>query len=413
MKIDTNIYIPSPQSTLPNLNVEFKDSIFDTNLRRISSASTTKDEAFGDGRNIIFINPEYSTVCPFNKDNTKLLLFHQNYHGLYNINSDNSINFIRHAPFGMKEPRWTDDKDIFIFISGNTIKYYDIKDDKVRDYYTFSEYKSITASGEGDLSTDKHYIGLIGDNKDVFIFDCFNLKKSSVLTFGDKIDGLYVTPDDNLLISFKSEYNNTAASQHGIELYDKNMIFLRRITEASGHMDTLRVWGRESLVWASYGEVKDNTNSVIAIDLATGDRNKILTLDKSLALHISAADADVFYIETYGEFVNWPLYGNEILRIETNGPLTNVPQRVCHHRSKKMYDKDYTWQPKTSCDRSGRFFVFGSNWGLAPHKDYSDTYFVDTGRQAIILPDPIKSTPKGREVTRWTYNNETFIIYKV
>lgn len=91
---DGNVYTPPSYLSFlpPDSGGSYRDATFGTSVKRISEALNQPNGA--DRDNLPFIINEYSTMSPFNADNSKLLLIHQSYFALY----DGGGPFIRDLP---------------------------------------------------------------------------------------------------------------------------------------------------------------------------------------------------------------------------------------------------------------------------------------------------------------------------
>lgn len=408
---DTGIYKSVFNSSLPAKGESYIDPVFGTRIKRISDATITKDEANGQPH-LVKIVPEYSTVCPFNYNSTYLLLQHFSYFGLY----DGNGSFIKTLPFminATSQPRWTTDPNIFTFLNNNRVMYYDIQADKIVEYYKFLEYDKITAKGEADLSEDGHYFPLVGsggtlayNETEIFLFDCLNLKKGTVLKNKLAFDSLYVTSDNKVIVNW-NQLNNTNRFS-GIELFDKDMKFIRQLTEAGGHMDVGRNFNNfPVLYWASGGEKKANKSAVVGVGMDT-TRKDFLNLTWNQAIHISASVKNYIFIDVYSSDMTPPqeIYTNEILRINTTSGSID---RLCHHRSMPL--DEYSYQPKVTCNREGTKIVYGSNFGSKPWINYSDTYMIDLAYEdSKVLPGTTKDVWRtGVKLGRTIYINDKLV----
>src|SRR6185503_12578619 len=75
----TSIYTPANYTTFqpPASGGSYTDSVFGTAIKRISDSMHTTD--VGRGGPVTLIAQEYSSMSPFNMDNTRLLLQHFSY----------------------------------------------------------------------------------------------------------------------------------------------------------------------------------------------------------------------------------------------------------------------------------------------------------------------------------------------
>src|ERR1039458_2115853 len=77
------VELPAGYNTFqpPAVGDTYVDSVFGSTVKRISNALGTPN-ADGGGR-LTWITDEYPTMTPFNSDNSRILLVHQSYFGLY------------------------------------------------------------------------------------------------------------------------------------------------------------------------------------------------------------------------------------------------------------------------------------------------------------------------------------------
>src|SRR5262245_40664127 len=248
---DSSLRLPPDSATFlpPVVGGSYTDPVFGSAIKRISDARATPDAAGGSG-NLTFVNDEYSTMSPFNRGATRLLLQHESYFGLH----DGEGNFIKNLPFEINassEPRWSrEDAAVLYYLAGNQLKRYDVVTEVASVVHTFNEYGRIRGNGESDICFDGDHFVLAGDGREVFVYEISTDRKGPVLdTCGRGFDSLYITPNDNVTITWLQA---GTGRYNGIELYDRNMSFLRQVTRAGGHMDVTRdVNGDEVLVWAN------------------------------------------------------------------------------------------------------------------------------------------------------------------
>jgi len=383
-RADTNVYTPADYTTSqpPAAGQSYGDSVFGSNIKRLTDSTHTLDAAFGDGRMVNTIGTEYSTMTPFNRDNTRLLLEYLSYFALH----DGSGNFLANLPFEINsssEPRWSrKDPNILYYRLGNQLKQYNVATTARSVVHTFSEYSAISGLFESDICFDGNHFVLVGDGRFVFVYEISTDTKGPVFDAGGiAFDSVYITPDDNVLITWDT--NGTGRSQ-GVELFNRNMVFQRQVARAAGHMDVTRdTNGDEVLVWFNAGDLTPICNNgLVKIRLADATQTCLLTFDWSLAGHVSATDNSGWvFVETYapGDPIppsGWFRYTDELLQIKLDG--TQV-RRLAHHHSRPF--NSYVYQPKASVSRDGRKLVYSSNFGLQSTlgypTQYSDAYLID------------------------------------
>ena len=383
----------------PHVNASYTDPVFGTSVKRITDAMNTPNDV-GVG-NLTYITNEYSTMSPFNMDNTRLILQHESYYGLY----DGSGRFLRDLPFDVyasSEPRWSrKDPNLLYFINGNTLLKLDVESEHISTIHVFGEYDSVSGHGESDISFDGDHFVLVGDDRDVFVYEISSDSKGPVFNNGGRgFDSVYITPDNHVTITWleagTKRYN-------GIELYDQDMTFLRQATHAGGHMDVTRdTNGDEVLVWINSADplpIANCENGIVKVRLADGHQTCLAQFDWSLSVHVSAPDKTGWlFMETYDDRdpnpddPTWHPYTGEILQVKLDGSQT---RRLLHHRSRPF--NDYYYEPRASVSHDGTKLVFSSNYGLQAQigypNDYGDVYLVTVPGGDPQLP-PTSSSPE-------------------
>jgi hypothetical protein len=380
---DRVVRTPPQYGTLlpPAQGETYKDPVFLSAIKRLSDATRLKNDAESQGY-VPFVTAEYSTMTPFNHDNSRFLLQHMSYYGLY----DASGEFLKNLPFDVRsgsEPRWSrTSPHVLYFHNQNQLKRLDTHTNSISLIRTFSEYSTITGLGESDICVDGNHLVFAGDGRHVFVYDLASDTKSPTFdTAGQAIDSLYITPDHNVTITW-----GTCAEHCGIELFDRQMKFVRRLAPNPGHMDVTRdVNGDEILLWFNAADVKPICeNGVVKIRLADAKQTCVVTFDWSLATHISATDnSGWFFVSTYAPSdpkpeTDWKPYSNEIIQVKLDG---SEVRRIAHHRSRPFDDYNYT--PRVTASRDGSRILFTSNYGLKPDTKYTDAYLV-------VLENPVE-----------------------
>jgi hypothetical protein len=393
--IDNLVHTPPDYVTLvpPAPGNSYVDPVFGTTIKRLSDARQTVDAAAGSGV-LEFITNEYSTMSPFNSNATQLLLQHQSYFGLY----DGHGRFLKNLPFEVSastEPRWSRaDPDALYFVSGNRLKKLNVGSGTTTVVHTFTEYGGIRGAGESDICFDGDHFVLAGDGRYIFVYEISTDRKGPVFdTGGHGFDSLYITPNDNVTITW---HQSGTARYNGIELFDRDMRFLRQVTRAGGHMDVTRdANGDEVLVWCNSADPQPICNNgVVKVRLSDGAQTCLVSLDWSLALHVSAPDAGGWaFVETYAPGDpsplggGWHAYTSEIFQVKLDA---SERRRLAHHRSRPF--DSYYYTPRVASDRGGRTLVFSSNYGRQAHvslpSEYTDTYLLTVPGATGPTPTP-------------------------
>ena len=92
------------------------------------------------------------------------------------------------------------------------LKRYNVATDAISLVHAFSEYSSISGRGESDICFDGNHFVFAGNNRYVFVYEISTGTKGPVFDTGSRaFDSLYITPDDNVSITWltsgTSRYN--------------------------------------------------------------------------------------------------------------------------------------------------------------------------------------------------------------
>ena len=403
---DEDVYLPPDYYTFvpPAAGGSYIDPVFGTTITRISDAANTINA--DSGQPLPWVEAEYSTKSPFNADNSKILVIEFSYFSLYD-----GVTLQRIKPLccegpivsASSEPLWSRaDPNVFYFHptnpnqpNFNQLKMYNVATDVATIVHTFSEYSSISAKGESEISYDGDHIVLAGDGHQIFVYTISTDTKGPVFDTNGHggWDAVYISPDNNVLIAWLTD--GTGRYQ-GEELYDQNMTFLRQVANNSGHKHMTRdVDGSEVLVQTNSADptpILNCQNGFVKINLATAQQTCLLQLDWSLSVHVTAPDQGGWvFAETYNSTAApspWFTYTNELLQIKLDG--TEV-RRLAHHRSDSS---TYDGEPRISVSRDGSRFTFNSNM-------MGSTTDVDIAAASAGLASmsPISADPGGASFT--------------
>jgi hypothetical protein len=367
--------------TPPAAGTTFVDPALGTTVKRLSNALGTGDAA--NGGPLTWVLHEYSTPSAFNSDNSRLLLLHDSYFAVY----DGNGGYIKDAPFDMNastEPRWSrSDPSLVYYMRGNQLKSYSAATGAVNVVHTFAEYGRISGNGESDICFDGDHMVVVGDGRFVFVYTLSSGTKGPVFDSGGRgFDSVYIAADDTVTITW---LQGGTGRYNGIELFDRNMTFLRQVARAGGHMDMGRdVNGDPVLVWANAADPTPICNNgVVKIRLRDGQQTCLVSLDWNLAFHVSSSEAGWAVVSTYAPSDPnpasfWPAFTNEIFRIRLDG---SGLERLAHHRSRPF--NGYNYMSKASVSRDGSRIVYASNFSLQSllgyPSEYSDAYMMTLG----------------------------------
>jgi hypothetical protein len=375
----TGIQVPPNYDsfTPPSGGGTYVDPVFGTTIKRVTNALGTANA--DKGGNLTWIETEYSTANAFNNDNSKFLLLHQSYFGLYAGDGT----FIASLPMEINsssEPRWSrKDTATLYYHYANMLKSYNVVSGNITVVHTFSEYTAISGNGEMDISLDGDHMVFAGDSRYIFVYQISADKKFSVFdTGGTGFDSLYITPQNNVIVSW---YPAGTVRFTGQELFDTNMNFLRQVGHADGHKHlTVDTDGSEVLIWTNSADpqpIANCQNGIVKIHLADASQTCLTQLDWSLAVHITAPDGNGYaFVETYAPSdpmpgsSGWAPYTNELLQVKLDG--SGVSARLGHHRSQPR--ESYLYMPKMTVSRDGSRILYGSNFDLQKVDGYTTEY---------------------------------------
>jgi hypothetical protein len=380
--------------TPPAAGGTYVDPVFGSTVKRVTNALTSPNA--DRGGNLTWIENEYSAMSAFNGDNSRFILIHQSYFGLY----DGSGAFLRALPMEINassEPRWSrKDQATLYYHYVNQLKSYNTATGATTVVHTFKEYSSISGNGEMDISLDGDHFVYTGDGHSVFVYQISTDKKFPALdTSGHAFDSTYITPDNHVTVTW---IQAGTGRYSGIELFDTNMKFLRQVAHAGGHMHMTRdTNGDEVLVWTNSNDaqpIASCNNGIVKIHLADAKQTCLLQLDWSLAVHISAPDGNgTVFVDTEAPSnpeptgSGWVPYTDEILQVKLDG---SGATRLVHHRSRPL--SSYIWQPKVTVSRDGSRLLFASNYDMQNIQsyttEYADTYMIVLGATGSTAPPP-------------------------
>jgi hypothetical protein len=396
--IDSATHAPPNYYTLkpPAAGGSYVDPVFGSTIKRMSNSLNEPNISMGPGATLPFISDEYSSMSPYNSDNSRILGLHFSYFGLY----DGAGSFTKNLNVCAScEPRWSrSNPNMLYFIGGNQLKRLDVSTDGVSVVHTFAGYTSITGKGESDISVDGNHFVFAGDGKSIFVYE---ISTDSVgpefKTGGHDFDSLYITPNNNVTITWLQA---GSARYNGIELFDLKMKFQRQVARAGGHMDIASDSnGDEILLWANSADPTPIcSNAIVKIRLSDAHQTCLISVDWSLAVHVSAPDTGGwFFMETYApvdpapDSAAWKPYMNEILQIRLDG---SEVRRLTHHRSRPFDSYNYT--PRASASHDGSSVIFSINFGLyGPSTVYTDVYLmaVPASSSTATPPPPAQPVP--------------------
>lgn len=391
---DKAIRVPPHYTSLkpPARGQTFADPLFGCSITRLSDGVAQFDTA---------VHHEYASMSPLNSDNSRILLLTET--GAFFVvdrQGDVVVSPSELAIAGWSEPRWSiTNPNVFYFHEGNQLEEYDLSNQRQAVVRTFSEYTAISfGGGEADISEDGDHLVIIGDNRFVHVYQFSTDTLGAVLDLqGKTFDWFDMTPNNNVLANFGA--NGTDRFQ-GMELFDKNMNFIRQVIPFVGHADRGRdLNGDEIVVVVASNDLNPapgcEGNGVEKVRLSDSQKTCLLPLYWGESTHISINNEGghpwALVSNTAGDPTpeppqslpgNWPdlwrKHYNELTLVRLDG--TEV-YRLAHHRSRRF--GWYWYTPRAALSRDGSLAVFDSTHaeGAPSIPEYTDAYLLTVRTQ--------------------------------
>ncbi len=352
MTTDTLIHIPEPMP-IPAVGEIVTDKLSDMEFVRLTDAASI-------GAPLAMTR--YTTMSPFSCDKSKIIILEESTCALYDVVTGARICTL---PFGDDgEGLWDNtDPNLIWYHKQNLLWRYDVSTGLGAVVREFKEYSSISGMGESSLSEDGNHLVLCGDGKEIFLYEISSGDKSLVCDSPDRLDSLYCTPDNNVLISVaKIVIDGKLIQPAWMRLYNPGFATAKAgewgyvpIGKNNGHKAVTRdTDGSEVLVW-----IDDTNNAITKIRLSDGQESILLKLEWRIAVHITASRQGTVLVSSYsdGPNVSTP-YEKEVFQI----PLSpsEPPIRLVHTRSTPTSYEAQAW---AALSNDGCIFAFNSNWG--------------------------------------------------
>lgn len=316
------------------------------------------------------VTHEYATMYPGNVDHQAYLFFHGTNGAIGLHKADGMLQQMLPAQVNTgTQPRWLRKKPTcFYYLYLNELRRFDVADNSVVMIRKFNEYPNINGMGESDLSEDDDHLVLCSGGE-IFVYEISTDSKISQLSTYS-FDCLYLSADNEPIVGvYRKPYEDgpeTPADRRGMQVFSNGR--LRQITAELGHQDVGRdTNGDAIMVWCNSadasGESKNAAlanckNGVVKVRIADGKQTCLLSLDWSLAMHISmpSGNAREVYVSTYDPSNpnSEVRYANEILKVALDG--SGVESLGKHGAA----GSDYLGTPRASVSPDGTLIVYDS-----------------------------------------------------
>lgn len=400
---DGRIHLPPEYNSFaPSAwGVTFTDLSYGTKIYRMTDGIAQFNDS---------VHHEYSTMSPFNKNNTLALLI-QNINGFYVADRFGQV--IHSADVlgigGVNEPRWSSRyTDIFYYHKKNQLLQFDTSTGEAKVLRTFRQFSSVTfGGGEGDISEDGDHLVIVGDQKYAGVYQLSTDSLGALLNFGSRnFDYFDITPNNNVIVRWDEDGTNRF---QGFEFFDGQMNFIRQVVPFTAHADRSHdINDDEILLLLASNDPNPapgcENNGIEKIRLSDSKKTCILPLDYDSEVHISSnrfkSSSNPWVLvsttdnqnNTVAPFdtlpANWqsrwkPRY-NELILVKMDGSQVI---RLAHHRSREL--DNYWFLPRASISRDGAFAIFDSNFGKQSSYYYTDVYWINlTGNDYEVTAVP-------------------------
>ena len=316
-----------------------------------------------------WVGNEYSSCCPFNCNNTRLLFIKRDHFGLY----DGDGIFIDDLPINAsQEPRWDrTNPDALYCISTNRLMKLDtsaIASPEPSVLRSFSEYVKISGCGESDISPDGDHFVLSGTRTDgvheVFVYRISTNAKDVIYPQTEPFDGLKIDSRNRPIVS----------RAEGIYLLAKGTA--RKIAPANGHACAAVHNGRPVLLWSSSNDPFSNMNALVLIEIDTGVQEILHVFSWAESFHVSACDRDFCLVSTDVPSRDlpsqlWKIYFDKMKPAELLGETGSL-------------FTGYNSQVKAALSRDGSKVVGCSNFGKTTDPNYCDVFLMTIDATAPV-----------------------------
>lgn len=291
-----------------------------------------------------WVGTEVSSACPFNLDQTKILLVNKDRFVLCSLDGA----YYRLPIAAAQEPRWSrTEPNIIYYVTDSRfgtraqLMRFDYATGMSSVVTTFP-YSTISGKGESDICRDGDHFVFIGDDKEIVLYSLKNGVEGKY-THHEPIDGLKITPKGKILVSGGS----------GLYIYPGGV----RVTTANGHAAVTSYKGHDILLWCSAADAKINQNAVMMIDLdKTGSPVALLNLPWTYAMHVSVCDRDFALVSAYSKMD--PTFPHYLYKVyfDWTAPLFLGETGGRYDTTDDV--KGYTSQPKAAFSRDGSMAVY-------------------------------------------------------
>lgn len=342
-----------------------------------------------------WICPEYSTVCPWNADGSRLLLIAVDHFQLYSLSDAGYYKLLMDLPIDAnQEPRWSrTDPSRFYYVADNALMVLVLghTGEVTAQYaqHVFPEYQRISGMSEGDVAQND-----IGFSSDEYIV-LAGINGSSIEVF------LYnITDDQKFPPVRQSSFDSIKLSPGGkiVLARDTGLYYLQadsRLTEVNGHAAVANFDNRDVLIWCTNGLRQNWHNSVELIDIERPLERRVLINfgQKNYATHISTCDKSFCLVSVFDPTEKLPM---QLWKVPYIGSPVLIEETAIKYRG-------YTSQPKATLNRNGSLAAYSIDDGSSVN-----TWIIDVEPEP--LPEPVPVEPTETRIDYSQFVGQEFIM---
>ena len=406
---DNTVHVPADWAAFvpPPLGQSYVDPTFGCTVTRITDVSSEDPS----GSTLLLISHGYSTVSPFNANDTFLMLVDgSGRHFVKDLNGNTVVPIANMPPANDTWFLWdAANPGIFYYTRGNSMMQGTISGSSVATsvVHQFTEYPAVNFMDATDVSQDGAHVAMVGGDttglspENVFVYDFVANNKGPVYTTlcTGSVDGpnngclhkLIQTADNNVVIQFATD---GILPEQGNRLWT-GLPLLLPLQDATNHLDTgYDLNGNPIFVEVGNLQVLSTLPGItnpcpggfgLDVRLLLDLLSAACLLDGQPAWHVgyrgnaqqpwvglSFFDNRTPSPEWFDpspnfaapSAANWQLYEDEIVlaRIDAG----NNPSQI--YRLARAYsrsDEDFFAQPRAAISRDGRYIAFDSNMAYA------------------------------------------------
>lgn len=351
-------YVATPTLARPAYLTKIAEPTWGTELIRVAD-----ETAFSETQPTL--RHAYSKLQAWNCDGTYFLIgFYYPGHLL------NGITFAHIRGIAQPgNPVWSNiNPDLLYGVNGGTNEFVvrRISTDVLTTLHTFTAYTNVkVGDGEGNLSLDDHYVALLATRTGTRWLIVYDISGDAIVSETD----LGAISPDNCSISPSGQYvivewaaGGGSGGQSGIEVYNRSMVFQRRLTTATSHYDLgYTIDGVEICVVAGSLLPSYRLDTGALTNLYPAG-NTVIPAESHVSMRATLRPGWC-YISYYNQQVV-DEGSDQVWAIKTDGSGTIEVFAHAHHNT--LGSSSYDAQPQATPSPNGTKVAFASEWDESP-----------------------------------------------